>query len=186
MNYPIIINNALPVKLFNTLVSEYDLNWNFGVQSISNKNAPKFWRKEETNNLLFFECASYLNLKIQKFLKKRLQLIRINCNAQTSFLSGEFHIDFEDEDFWTVVLFTSPFWNTNWGGELIVRNQETKNYSYVPYFPNRAALIPANWPHRAESPNSLTNELRTSIAFSYCPPECIENLYEGNPLIKFL
>jgi hypothetical protein len=186
MNYPIIIDNALPVRLFETLIDDLYSNWTFGVQNRTSKIAPQFWYRLETNTLLYFECGCYLKLKIQKFLKRKLQLVRINCNAQTSFLSSEFHKDFEDEDFFTVVLFTSPFWNTNWSGELIIRNEITKSYSYAPYHPNRAVLIPSNWPHRGESPNILTNELRTSVAFSYCPPEYIDNFYEGNPLVKFL
>jgi hypothetical protein len=186
MNYPIIINEVLPKRLFDIISKEIESNWKFGVQSLQNKFAPKFWSKEETNTLLYFECASYSKLKIQKFLKRDLKLIRINSNAQTSFQSGEFHLDFEDDNFWTFVLFTTPFWNTNWGGELVMRNQITKEYHYAPYFPNRGVLFPSNWPHRGEAPNAFTNELRTSIAFSFCPPEYITNFYEGHPLVKFL
>ena len=186
MNYPIVINDVLPVKLFNTLIEDFESNWSFGVQSKENPNAPKFWYREETNTLLHFECSSYIKLKIKKSLKRDIRLIRIYGNGQTPFQSNEFHIDFEEDDFWTFVLFTTPFWNTNWSGELIIRNEQIKNYSYIPYFPNRGVLFPSNWAHRAEAPNAFTNSLRTSLAFSYCSPNLID-IFEGDdPLMKFL
>ena len=134
---------------------------------------------------MHFECSSYLKLKIKKFLKRDIKLVRIYANGQTPFQSNEFHIDFDEDDIWTFVLFTTPFWNTNWGGELIIRNEQIKNYSYIPYFPNRRVLLPCNWSHRAEAPNAFTDGLRTSLAFSYCSPELMSIFDDDDPLLKF-
>lgn len=185
MNFPIIIDNILPPRIFLTLLDDIQSDWTYGQQAKKNDHAPKFWNKEETNKLLYFECASYVKLRIQKVLKQDIKLIRIHLNAQTSFQSSEFHTDFDDDDFWTVVVFTSSFWNTNWSGELIVRDETINNYKYIPYFPNRGVLFPSNWAHRAEAPNTLTNELRTSIAFSYCPLKLIDGFHKEHNLKKY-
>jgi hypothetical protein len=186
MNFPVIFDNILPKKLFVAITDDLESNWTFGQQAIESKTSPKFWSKKEDNTLLYFECACYVKLKIQKILKKDLKLIRINVNGQTSFQSSEFHTDFDEDDFWTIVVFTTPHWNTNWGGELIIRDEITNLFKYAPYYPNRGVLFPSDWAHRAEAPNALTNAMRTSIAFSYCPPNLIDNFYEGHPLKKYL
>lgn len=185
INYPIVLNDVLPPKLFDNLTEDLEYNWSFGSQSKANPNAPKFWYKEETNTLLYFESSSYIKLRIKKFLKREIKLVRVQQNGQTPFQSNEFHIDFEEDDYWTFVLFTSHFWNTNWGGELIIRNEQIRNYSYIPYFPNRGVLFPSNWGHRAEAPNAFTHELRTSIAFSYCSIDLIDTFEDNDPLLRF-
>jgi len=42
---------------------------------------------------------------------------------------------------WTFVLFTSPYWNTNWGGEFVISNKDNKDFDYVRYFPNNGVLF---------------------------------------------
>ena len=68
------------------------------------------------------------------------------------------------------------------------RKFKTKEYFYTPYIPNTGTLIPSNWHHYGQSPNMSTNNLRTTIAFSYMVPKVFEEYVErGNKtVIKFV
>ena len=47
--------------------------------------------------------------------------------------------------------------------------------------PNTGALIPSNWLHKGQPPNTLIgNEIRTTIAFSFCDPEIHDKIIEQN------
>ena len=71
--------------------------------------------------LIFFKCASTIKLKLQKHLKN-LTFIGNHSNG-SAFGQGKY-IDFDEDDVWTFVLFTEDTWDTQWGGEFVVRDQK--------------------------------------------------------------
>ncbi len=172
VNYPVILKNVLPVKKLINIYKEIEYDWVLknGSDS-SNINDKVTWGKtiDDEITLTNIDASIEINFKIQKILKTRLRLAKIHINGQTSNQLTNFHIDFDDSDFWTFILFTSLEWNTTWGGEFIVINPNTNEHKYVPYIPNTGCLIPSNWIHVGNSPNGFTDKLRTTIAFSYCP-----------------
>jgi hypothetical protein len=168
-NFPVVLKEVLPFSLFHTVFCEMTEGWsltNFGYAD----DGTKFWAKNDKYSLVFLEAASIIKLKIQKNLQRDITLCRIHCNAQTQNQVSKFHQDSNFKKVWTFVLFTQWDWNTDWGGEFVCLNPYTKEYNYVPYIPNNGVLIPSHWEHVGRSPVQ-TQEVRTSIGFSYVIPE---------------
>ena len=170
IDYPIIIKKVLPDSLFLSIRDEFKYTgWrltNYSNGKDSNERVS--WRLNEPNNkLLFQKCGSIIKLKLQKHLRQNLNLIRVHSNGSTFGQSTRFHIDFKNNDIWTFILFTEIDWNTQWGGEFVVYDPICQEYRYVPYIPNSGALIPSNWEHYGAAPNETTDNLRTTLAFSY-------------------
>ena len=171
IEYPIIIKNVLPDSKFHSLRDEFMYsgwrldNYSNGEASLDDKVS---WQLGGSNyKLMVYECASLVKLKIQKYLKQDLILIKVHSNGNTFGQTQKFHIDFQTNDVWTFVLFTEENWNTQWGGEFVCFDGINKEYKYTPYVPNTGALIPSNWEHYGASPNECTGSLRTTMAFSY-------------------
>lgn len=179
INYPVIIKNVLPKKCFETLWEEIEENWSFINQSI--KDGPVFWGKRYNNDLTSIYASTIVKLKIQKLLKRKLNLIRIQHNAQTGLQETNFHVDATVDNVWTFVLFTSPYWNTNWGGEFVLLNNEKRDFDYVRYFPNNGVLFPSYWEHKGNSPQKLSAGIRTTVAFQFCDYSIYDQLIDEHP-----
>ena len=170
IEYPIIIENILPDSKFHSLRDEFVYsgwtldNYSYGPE-IGDKAS---WQLTESNNkLILYECASIIKLKIQKYLKQDLILIKVHSNGNTFGQTQQFHIDFISDNIWTFVLFTEENWNTQWGGEFVSLDPTSKTYKYITYVPNSGALVPSHWEHYGAAPNERTSNLRTTMAFSY-------------------
>jgi len=168
--YPLIIENVLPIDKFSSLSENLISGW--GLTNCSDKKRYSKYRNfwgipEKETDLQVIDCGIVIKLKLQKFLKKNIRLIRCHINGQTFGQSGKFHIDSSLNDTWTFILFCSEYWETNWGGEFVCYNPLEKKYMYVPYIPNTGCLIPSNWDHYGSSPNDQTDNLRISIGFNY-------------------
>ena len=175
MNQPIVITDVLDNNLFvylNETLHEYS-KWRFSNRSYDGGTPSWGYNSDLDSQLLFFEAASIIKIKVQRHIKKNIHLCKIHCNGQTSGQTCQFHEDFELDDTWTFVLFTELYWSTQWGGEFVSQHPESKKYYFVPYIPNTGALIPSNWQHYGQSPNANTQKLRTTMAFSYME----ENLF---------
>ena len=190
-NLPVKINDVLPLNYFWSLHD--DLNeWTyantsaFSINKVTGSFKERTWGKSCRNNLIHFECSSYVKMKIKKHIREDLKLIKIHFNAQTSFQETAFHTDFDEDLVWTFILFSEPEWSTEWGGEFVVFNPNTEQYCYFPYHPNSGVLIPSNWDHKGTSPNSLTNSLRTTVAFTYCSSQIFDQMSSKYDLKKFI
>lgn len=179
IKYPIVFKNVLPKANFASLWEEIEENWSFINQSI--KDGPVFWGKRYNSDLTSIYASSIVKLKVQKLLKQRLNLIRIQHNAQTRFQETNFHQDATIDKIWTFVLFTSPYWNTNWGGEFVLLNQQSNDFNYIRYFPNNGVLFPSKWEHRGNSPIDTSSAIRTTVAFQFCDPSIYDDLIEEHP-----
>lgn len=184
IEYPITIKNVLPDSKFYSLRDEFDhIGWKLDNRSYPTAQSGDkvSWMLNEPNNtLMMFECALIIKLKIQKYLKEDLVLIKIHSNGSTSAQTQKFHRDFDPPNIWTFILFTEEKWNTQWGGEFVCESNDGK-YFYTPYIPNSGVLIPSEWEHYGSSPNVHTGYLRTTLAICYATPDSLPTLIDKYP-----
>ena len=170
--FPIKFDNVIPKHLFASLQDEYrHTGWIMGNVANHESNMGRVGLTlgdKPDNQLLMFQLASYIKLKIKKHIKSDIHFIRAHTNAYAFGQTGAFHYDFDTPCTWTFILFTNPEWNAQWGGEFVCYNPETKEYDYTPCMPNTGVLIPAKWDHYGAAPNEYANCLRTTIGFSFC------------------
>jgi hypothetical protein len=169
LDYPFVIKDVLPIKKFISLRDEFVDGWTL-INSSDNKvhdQYKNFWGIGEQNTLPIMDAAVITKLKVQKYLKTNLRLIKCHINGQTFGQTGRFHTDFPETNIWTFVLFCADYWETNWGGEFVCYNPIQNQYRYVPYIPNTGCLIPSNWEHYGSAPSQM-GVLRTSLAFGFC------------------
>lgn len=165
--FPIVIEDVCDLDLYQCVYDELIDGWSMRVSTFENRNSNRHWGKETPYDLVFLKAASYIQLKIKKFIKHEINLCKIVVNGQTRGQESFLHRDFKEDYFLTFVLFTTPSWDTNWGGDFVCFDELAKTYKHVTYKPNRGVLIPSNWDHVGQAPNLNTHELRTSIAFSF-------------------
>lgn len=185
--YPYEFPRVLPDKLYKQLQSEINIlsDWNLSNKSV--KSGGRSWAVPicDKQNPFLFNISIDIQLKIQKIVKKRLRLVRIHVNGQTAGQPSEFHMDYDMDDVWTFILFSDVEWDTEWGGEFVCLNPHTKKYQYVPFKPNSGVLIPSKWLHRGCSPLPCTDNLRMSVAFSYCRRDLFELVRKKVPNTVF-
>lgn len=189
-NYPIVIKNILPVSKFLSLRDEFTYHgWSLTQHAgYGNQNTDKlFWELNESKNkLIYYDCASIMKLKLQKYLQQDLIFVRAQTSGTTFGQSAQFHIDFLEDDVWTLVLFAEKNWNTQWAGEFVLLDPTSNEYKYVPYIPNSGVLFPANWVHYGMEPNHFCENLRTTIAFNYSSLQSFETMKQKKSVKKFL
>ena len=186
--FPYVIENALPPDMFRDLYDDMSPNrctWNHwtldnvsDVGEYGDASHSSWYLWDCTTGLVYKKIGAYLKYSLDRYYhslvpesRPRFELVRVHTNGQTSGQLSEFHVDFFDSCYYTVVLFTNLSWNTNWGGEFTVRDPKGK-YHLIPYIPNHAVLIPSDWSHNGSAPNSKTDQLRTTLAVSYYDPSC--------------
>ena len=174
-------DDVLPTNNFIALSDELFSGWSLINYSYNPKhsthdsNRASWGFEHEHDRIAFYDAAIHIKLKIQKYIRNPIQLCKIHVNGQTANQEAPFHTDFPSWA-WTFILFTNLEWNTSWGGEFVCYNPNTKKYNYVPYIPNRGVLVPSNWDHYGSSPNALTDNLRTTIGFSYVLSDKLDDL----------
>ena len=187
-------DEVLPVKNFIAVSDELErnsawslINYSYNPKHVNQDSNKLSWGFEyEHDRIAFYDAAIHIKLKIQKYIRNPIQLCKIHVNGQTTNQVAPFHKDFLQPWVWTFVLFTNLKWNTEWGGEFVCYNTNTNKSNYVPYIPNRGVLVPSNWDHYGSSPNSLTDNLRTSIGFSYVLSDKLDDLIDSmRPSSKF-
>lgn len=187
MHYPIKVEDVIPYWLFKSLQDEYHFTgWKMNNVSSDNPGERYAWsiNTHQPNQLIFYQIATYVKYKIQKYIKKDLRFIRAHTNLYVYGQTGKFHKDFVEDKTWTFILFTTPNWNTQWGGEFVC--YDGKEYSYVPHIPNAGVLIPANWEHYGSCPNELANCSRTSIGFSFAETDGLNQVLHHKVVRSFI
>jgi len=137
------------------------------------KNAPRWgYLRKGTKDLLgdnftLIKYAELYKLLAAKIVGKRLELTRINTNIQQALQDSTFHVD-GGINSWTLLIFLSTNWDTNWGGEFVCQTKEQNpTYVSVPYIPGNGALFRGDLWHRGAAPNYMCEEVRLSLAFTY-------------------
>lgn len=171
----IILKDILSDKEFYQIQDEFYYNqWDFNKKERQEDSSyPLRGRLKKPNyghslgdNLILLNIGSRLKLHVEKILRKKIELKRVNTNIQFFGQNSSFHKDSSTESVWTLIIFCNETWNINWGGEFVIENGEG-NYSYVSYLPNNGVLIPAWLEHQGLPPGRLCNLPRISVAFTY-------------------
>ena len=199
MDRPIIFKNVLDSELFFSVHETMHNHLIWDINNLSYNNGSASWgleRDKRNTELIFFKVASIIKLKcVQKHIKKKLQLTSIMYNGQTSGQKSEFHRDSptlgpHDDSVWTFVLFTEKFWNTQWGGELVVQYpiKDEFDYFYAPYIPNNGVLLKSGWDHFGSSPNHCTDNVRTTVGYTFTETNVIDERLKmpfGDEVMKY-
>ncbi len=171
--FPIIEKNVIPVWLFMSLQDDLKS------MELSNRSAPGspvFWGLDKAdanskNTLLM--SMSYAMIRAQRHVPYHLKYEDVMVNGATSNQpGGRFHVDVSPEyygpDFShvTAILYTAPQWDTQWGGETVIRTPDG-SYSYSTYIPNNLVIFPSCWEHYGSSPTDTCPILRTSLGFGF-------------------
>lgn len=141
--------------------------------------------RHQYGSAVFYKAATIIKLKVLKYIKKDIRLVRIYSNGQTSHQRSHFHNDFDPEYYYTFIFFSNLYWDANWGGNFTCYNPHTETYDYTHYVPNCGVLIPAHWYHVGNSPNVNTTEFRTTLAFSFIETESLKDCVFDKELIRF-
>lgn len=169
MNYPVVLDDFLPINLFNSVLDEFCYaNWTFDNQDSYGKSTNKNSLRGHFQCDLILHCVSdYVQRTLKRHFCHSFVLDRWHINGQFFSQESNLHIDSTDENTITFVLFTNHSWCTNWGGEFCYYDDHIDDYRFVAYKPNRAVFFPSNKEHCGRAPNSNTDQMRTSIAFVY-------------------
>ncbi len=116
-------------------------------------------------NLKLIDAGVLCKLRVEKILKKTVELVRNNTNIQFPGQEATFHTDGNDRS-WTLLAFMQSDWDTEWGGEFICQT-ENQDYIGIPYMPNHGVLFRGSMLHRGSAPNALCPTFRLSVAFTY-------------------
>ncbi len=184
MNYPIEIRNAIPprpwIRLQNHLDNEPWLRNNVDYSP----NNGVSWSQLDEQTPVYYDIGVILSFRLKKVIKGDLSIVKIHVNGQTMGQMSTFHKDSSWDDVWTVVLFTAPSWDTNFGGEFTVYCPDVGTYRSVSYIPNTAVAFPANWEHRGAPPLHPDAGFRTSLAVTFCRPQILDGFLEAHPVLQ--
>ena len=164
MDSAIKISDVLPIELFWEIQDdlEYWKNSNYSMEGTCS-----FLGRSGADELVFNKAQGIIKLKMQKYIEHHLMPVRIHLNAAfPNQKASVFHTDFDETNMLTFILYTTPVWNTQWGGETVVKLPEG-GYQYIEYVPNNGSFFPSHWEHYGASPNAHCESMRTSVAFTY-------------------
>lgn len=152
-------------KAFEEFTPYYN-SWIFNKSEGNSDQDPVIGYIDKISSHTLGENLQLINLGItakyscQKILGRNLTLERVNTNIQFFGQESSLHVDGPDK-FWSLVIFMSPFWSSEWGGEFVMSGH---NISYIS---NRAVLFKANKMHKGSAPNRYCVHPRLSLAFLF-------------------
>ena len=177
---PFVLEDVLSEKLFYDVWSELHPGhntWLYNNCANTGDGYSSWGRDREDCSNSALRASTFVKLKTERILKRRLTLIKIQHNLQTPNQINLFHTDFNYDDIFSIILFTTPTWSVRCSGEFVVKTPDEK-HNYYPYIPNTAVGIKANWSHYGMASNSLAfDTVRTSLAFSYVYSDMFNKLY---------
>lgn len=188
LSKPIRITNVVPQHTYDSLQDEYHHSgWNLGNKSYNDKGQRDGLTMASlpANRPIIFSIASYIKLKIQRYVKHDLHFIRAHVNGYLYGQTGGWHSDFIEPRTYTFVMFTHPTWHMQWGGEFVCYDEVVSQYKFFPAIPNTGVLIPASWDHYGAAPNEYANCMRTTIGFSFSDPSVKEYMRETHEQTQF-
>lgn len=140
----------------------HNIGWHFTGTSNGNEDVT-FWFSDLIDSPWF---AKIIFEKIRQYFKKDFVLQRVYANGQTFGLDGSFHIDNDNADAYTFILYMSAITpkNIDHVGGFTQFKVQNGVHNVEPFF-NRGVLFKSNIIHRGLAPSRFSNMLRISIAF---------------------
>jgi Rps23 Pro-64 3,4-dihydroxylase Tpa1-like proline 4-hydroxylase len=161
-----VTDNFLPVAHLTGFFSELlEANWSLG------RGSSRLFHK--ANNRLTITLATeyleknHLMLLMIGALKEQLEsdveVLEGYANLYTHETVTTLHTDHWDDDAYTALLFITPHWEDNWGGELMLFSDDKECSGGCVFEPNRLALFPSNVAHRVCGVSSIAEQPRISV-----------------------
>lgn len=113
-------------------------------------------------------CVSAVKELVDKLLclYPGKKIFRVMLAGNTYGLDGDIHIDNENIDHITCVVYLNQHWEQNWGGETLIFEQEQIK-TILPK-PGTAVIFNSKYPHVGKAPNRNCGKLRTILAIQIC------------------
>ena len=157
-----VVDNFLSTEELNKVLHKSEnFHWRYGHSSTG--NGIKFWNCDLKDDEFF---STHIFKKIEKCFKKKFIINRVYANGQTYGLDGAYHIDDDDIDTYTFLLYISNITKENvksFDGYTLFKKDD-RIVCVEPIF-NRCVLFKSNILHKGMAPSRNTNMLRISIAF---------------------
>ena len=158
--YDNVLTEEEHILCYNNL--RFGTNWEFSqVSSKEKEDGFYFWYNELSNNQFYNQTFFS---RIKKITGKEFSLKAVYANGQTYGLSGDLHVDSNDDSSYTFLYYVNPYWDVRWGGATIIYTDADKYTSITPK-PNTAIMFKGNTLHAGMEPTRHCKELRITIAF---------------------
>jgi hypothetical protein len=141
-----VFNEEQIAKIWNDYLN--DAKWKYGYTSIPNSNN-KFWKNDLIESKFF---TIELFSTIQKLIGNNFEILKCYANGHTAFQEGDYHIDSEDDDEYTLLYYPMNEWSPEWCGETTFI-LPSGGYQYILPIPNGAVLFPGSWLHCGRAPS---------------------------------
>ena len=150
-----IISNKLKYE-FNNVGNR--TTWPYGYEGSYRLMGCTLFERENLNRItklnkeapIFFDIFERIE---NNFLTSKYLLNAIQINIQHSGCNGDSHID-SVENHLTIMLMTNSKWDTKWGGQFqVLNNDESSVIEEHDYVPGRLIIFPSHVPHRGLGPS---------------------------------
>ena len=153
--------------------------WQYGHYSNSRRDRYCFWNarfaggdgrsRESCDSELSSNPQNKVICEVWDVLKESILVghepLRVYANAHTFGVEGYVHQDSSDlTNYFTTIIFSHPVWHENWGGELLIFNQErTLIEEAIQAQPGRSVHFLGGRPHTARAVSRDCPNLRVSL-----------------------
>jgi len=98
-------------------------------------------------------------------------LLRCYTNSHTFGVEGYPHTDSRRPDDYTIVVYMTPEWQRNWGGETTVYEEDTIIHAELPKY-NDSLIFRGNQWHCARAVTRICPAQRITLMFKFAKPHC--------------
>jgi hypothetical protein len=157
-----IVEDFLSIKDLNhVLEKSKNFIWKYGHTSTS--SGIKFWHCDLESDTFF---KTYILNKIENCFNRRFVVNRVYANGQTYGMDGSYHVDNNDDDAYTFLIYVSDITHKNVNtidGHTLFKKDD--RIICIEPILNRGVLFKSNILHKGMGPSRSANMLRISIAF---------------------
>jgi|LakMenEpi13Jul12_1017406.scaffolds.fasta_scaffold00044_8 Rps23 Pro-64 3,4-dihydroxylase Tpa1-like proline 4-hydroxylase len=142
-------------------------NWELVGSSVPEIPEPTYhWDKTLPSEII----ENLFKSKIQKFLNKQIETIKIYANGNTHGQCGHPHVDVLENaegEYYTLVYYYHKNWKPEYGGHLILMEYGGKIIENIFPKSNSAVLFDSKMPHCPLEPTVHCKSMRISIAYKF-------------------
>lgn len=143
-------------------------HWELVGSSIPEVKEPTYhWDKNLNDSALIRDLFTS---KIQNFLNKRIETIKVYANGNTHGQCGHPHVDVLEStegEYYTLVYYHHKNWRPEYGGHLILMESGGKIIENIFPKSNSAVLFNSKLPHCPLEPTAHCKRMRISIAYKF-------------------
>jgi Rps23 Pro-64 3,4-dihydroxylase Tpa1-like proline 4-hydroxylase len=154
---------------YNLLKKEFEnYKWELiGSSLVGDDSNSYHWDKDLKSSE--FINSLFMN-KVQGFLKKKIETIRIYANGNTHGQCGKTHVDVSEDlegEYYSLVYYFHENWRPEYGGHLILMQPGGKIIENIFPKSNSAVLFNSKMPHCPLEPTVHCKHMRISIAYKF-------------------